>query len=50
MNLNYYIIEFVYLSLLLVRCGFFGSKLYFKINIILVNMGEREIDWEILNL
>lgn len=49
-NTNHYIIESVHPSPLSARRGFFGSKPYSKVNTILVNMGEREIDWEIPNL
>ncbi len=47
---NHHIIESVHPSPLSARRGFFGSKPYSKINTILANMGEREIDWEIPNL
>ncbi|PEA17939.1 uracil-DNA glycosylase [Bacillus cereus] len=49
-NTNHYIIESVHPSPLSARRGFFGSKPYSKVNTILANMGEREIDWEIPNL
>ena len=49
-NPNHHIIESVHPSPLSARRGFFGSKPYSKINTILANMGEREIDWEIPNL
>lgn len=49
-NPNHYIIESVHPSPLSARRGFFGSKPYSKVNTILANMGEREIDWEIPNL
>ena len=46
-NSNHHIIESVHPSPLSARRGFFGSKPYSKVNTILANMGEREIDWEI---
>ncbi|MEG3528315.1 uracil-DNA glycosylase [Bacillus paranthracis] len=49
-NSNHHIIESVHPSPLSVRRGFFGSKPYSKVNTILANMGEREIDWEIPSL
>ncbi|ONG91241.1 uracil-DNA glycosylase [Bacillus cereus] len=49
-NSNHHIIESVHPSPLSARRGFFGSKPYSKVNTILANMGEREIDWEIPNL
>ena len=49
-NPNHHIIESVHPSPLSARRGFFGSKPYSKVNTILANMGEREIDWEIPNL
>ncbi|TPV38758.1 uracil-DNA glycosylase [Bacillus dicomae] len=49
-NPNHHIIESVHPSPLSARRGFFGSKPYSKVNAILANMGEREIDWEIPNL
>ncbi|MCU5378048.1 uracil-DNA glycosylase [Bacillus cereus] len=49
-NTKHHIIESVHPSPLSARRGFFGSKPYSKVNTILVNMGEREIDWEIPNL
>ncbi|PFL19315.1 uracil-DNA glycosylase [Bacillus cereus] len=49
-NTNHHIIESVHPSPLSARRGFFGSKPYSKVNTILANMGEREIDWEIPNL
>ncbi|PGZ52707.1 uracil-DNA glycosylase [Bacillus anthracis] len=49
-NTKHYIIESVHPSPLSARRGFFGSKPYSKVNTILANMGEREIDWEIPNL
>ncbi|GAB6495563.1 uracil-DNA glycosylase [Bacillus sp. UMTAT18] len=49
-NTKHHIIESVHPSPLSARRGFFGSKPYSKINTILANMGEREIDWEIPNL
>ncbi|PFJ15063.1 uracil-DNA glycosylase [Bacillus cereus] len=49
-NMNHHIIESVHPSPLSARRGFFGSKPYSKVNTILANMGEREIDWEIPNL
>ncbi|WP_410973884.1 uracil-DNA glycosylase [Bacillus pacificus] len=49
-NTKHHIIESVHPSPLSARRGFFGSKPYSKVNTILANMGEREIDWEIPNL
>ncbi|MGF9767750.1 uracil-DNA glycosylase [Bacillus albus] len=49
-NTKHHIIESVHPSPLSARRGFFGSKPYSKVNMILANMGEREIDWEIPNL
>ncbi|PFZ78295.1 uracil-DNA glycosylase [Bacillus toyonensis] len=49
-NPNHHIIESVHPSPLSARRGFFGSKPYSKVNTILANMDEREIDWEIPNL
>ncbi|KXY37869.1 uracil-DNA glycosylase [Bacillus mycoides] len=49
-NTSHRIIESVHPSPLSARRGFFGSKPYSKVNTILANMGEREIDWEIPNL
>ncbi|PQZ53816.1 MULTISPECIES: uracil-DNA glycosylase [Bacillus] len=49
-NKNHHIIESVHPSPLSARRGFFGSKPYSKVNTILDNMGEREIDWEIPNI
>ncbi|MGE7885090.1 uracil-DNA glycosylase [Bacillus sp. NPDC094077] len=49
-NTNHHIIESVHPSPLSARRGFFGSKPYSKVNTILANMGEKEIDWEIPNL
>lgn len=49
-NKKHHIIESVHPSPLSARRGFFGSKPYSKVNTILANMGEREIDWEIPNL
>ncbi|PFN28202.1 uracil-DNA glycosylase [Bacillus cereus] len=49
-NKNHHIIESVHPSPLSARRGFFGSKPYSKVNTILVNMGERQIDWEIPNI
>ncbi|WP_369901647.1 uracil-DNA glycosylase [Bacillus manliponensis] len=48
-NENHYIIESVHPSPLSARRGFFGSKPYSKINELLSNMGEKEIDWRIPN-
>ncbi|QWU47895.1 uracil-DNA glycosylase [Bacillus sp. NP247] len=47
---NHHIIESVHPSPLSARRGFFGSKPYSKVNTILANMSEREIDWQIPNL
>ena len=47
---NIVFIEALHPSPLSARRGFFGSKPYSKVNTILANMGEREIDWEIPNL
>ncbi|MCP1166474.1 MULTISPECIES: uracil-DNA glycosylase [Bacillus] len=47
---KHHIIESVHPSPLSARRGFFGSKPYSKVNTILANMGEREINWEIPNL
>ncbi|HFJ9441014.1 MULTISPECIES: uracil-DNA glycosylase [Bacillus] len=49
-NTKHHIIESVHPSPLSARRGFFGSKPYSKVNTILANMGEREINWEIPNL
>ncbi|MDA1678542.1 MULTISPECIES: uracil-DNA glycosylase [unclassified Bacillus cereus group] len=49
-NTKHHIIESVHPSPLSARRGFFGSKPYSKVNTILANMDEREIDWEIPNL
>ncbi|MED0935200.1 uracil-DNA glycosylase [Bacillus mobilis] len=49
-NTKHHIIESVHPSPLSARRGFFGSKPYSKVNTILANMGEREIDWEIPDL
>lgn len=49
-NKNHHIIESVHPSPLSARRGFFGSKPYSKVNTILANMGERQIDWEISNI
>ena len=49
-NTSHRIIESVHPSPLSARRGFFGSKPYSKVNTILANMDEREIDWEIPNL
>ncbi|WP_242240708.1 uracil-DNA glycosylase [Bacillus cereus group sp. BfR-BA-01309] len=49
-NTKHHIIESVHPSPLSARRGFFGSKPYSKVNTILANMGEREIDWKIPNL
>ncbi|TCW58765.1 uracil-DNA glycosylase [Bacillus thuringiensis] len=49
-NTKHHIIESVHPSPLSARRGFFGSKPYSKVNMILANMSEREIDWEIPNL
>ncbi|EJS76267.1 uracil-DNA glycosylase [Bacillus cereus] len=49
-NKNHHIIESVHPSPLSARRGFFGSKPYSKVNTILANMGERQIDWEIPNI
>ncbi|CAM4075002.1 uracil-DNA glycosylase [Bacillus manliponensis] len=48
-NKHHYIIESVHPSPLSARRGFFGSKPYSKINGILSNIGEKEIDWRIPN-
>ncbi|PGM98560.1 uracil-DNA glycosylase [Bacillus cereus] len=49
-NTNHYIIESVHPSPLSARRGFFGSKPYSKVNEILSNMDEKEIDWQIPNI
>ncbi|EJR00866.1 uracil-DNA glycosylase [Bacillus cereus] len=49
-NTNHYIIESVHPSPLSARRGFFGSKPYSKVNEILSNMDEKEIDWQISNI
>ncbi|QWG47612.1 uracil-DNA glycosylase [Bacillus mycoides] len=49
-NTNHYIIESVHPSPLSARRGFFGSKPYSKVNEILSNMDEKEIDWQIPNM
>ncbi|QWG30755.1 uracil-DNA glycosylase [Bacillus mycoides] len=49
-NTNHHIIESVHPSPLSARRGFFGSKPYSKVNEILSNMDEKEIDWQISNI
>ncbi|OJD70191.1 uracil-DNA glycosylase [Bacillus sp. NH11B] len=49
-NTNHHIIESVHPSPLSARRGFFGSKPYSKVNEILSNMDEKEIDWQIPNI
>ncbi|MBW3491555.1 MULTISPECIES: uracil-DNA glycosylase [Bacillus] len=49
-NTNHYIVESVHPSPLSARRGFFGSKPYSKVNEILSNMDEKEIDWQIPNI
>ena len=49
-NSNHHIIESVHPSPLSAIRFLFGIKPYSKVNTILANIGEREIDWEIPNL
>ncbi|SDZ19778.1 uracil-DNA glycosylase [Bacillus sp. 166amftsu] len=49
-NSNHHIIESVHPSPLSARRGFFGSKPFSKVNNFLSSMGEKGIDWQILDL